>query len=242
MKQETIIYTTEYILSADPKEIPPVRTRFIEFLLSLGLAHQEKESWKLTFTEAVNNAIEHGSNEDRSKQIAVRWWSTNQSVWLETQDTGTGPDLEKEKNPTLPDDPLAEGGRGLFIIHNFADDFVHWRSRTGYIARIGKSYQRLNNVMPQSAETEAILDELSDCYESLSLYDRMAETLIQDERVDKFIASSLEIFMDAREYDGISIEIRHPEKSSEYRWVSQLPEHVAFGPLKETMWDTDRRA
>lgn len=236
LDNETVIYTSESRISADLKKIAPVRARFIDFLLSLGIDDKEKEGWKLTFTEAVNNAIEHGNNGDTSKPIVIRWWSSKNSVWLETQDLGAGPDEAKTLNPQLPEDPLAEGGRGLFIIHSFADTIQHWRSRDGYIARIGKSYPRLNDVMPQNAEMDAILDELTDCYESLSLYDRMAETLIEDERVDKFIESSLEIFMDSHDYDAINIEVRAPEKLNEYKWIATLDAHRVFGPLKEEFW------
>jgi serine phosphatase RsbU (regulator of sigma subunit)/anti-sigma regulatory factor (Ser/Thr protein kinase) len=236
MENEKIIHISEFHLPADQKKIGPVRARFIEFLLSLGLDNREKEGWKLTFTEAVNNAIEHGSRDDPSEQIAVRWWSTEKSVWLETQDQGAGPDESKTENPSLPEDPLAEGSRGLFIIHHFADHFVHWRSKCGYIGRIGKTYDRLNDVMPQNAEMDAILDELSDCYESLSLYDRMAETLVEDERVDRFVASSLEIFMDSRDYDAIHIEIHQAKTSPEYQWVRGLSTHAYFGKLNQELW------
>jgi serine phosphatase RsbU (regulator of sigma subunit)/anti-sigma regulatory factor (Ser/Thr protein kinase) len=236
MENGKIIHISEFILPADAKQIAPVRARFIEFLLSLGLDSSEKEGWKLTFTEAVNNAIEHGSQDDPTKQVAVRWWSTLNSVWLETQDQGPGPDESKTENPTLPEDPLAEGSRGLFIIHHFSDNFLHWRSKEGYICRIGKTYERLNDVMPQNAEMDAILDELSDCYESLSLYDRMAETLVEDERVDRFIASSLEIFMDSRDYDAIHIEIRSSRVSPEYQWIRGLPTHAQFGQLAGEFW------
>jgi len=237
MENEAVIYLSESRIQASTKEITAVRTRFIEFLLSLGIGDKEKEDWKLTFTEALNNAIEHGSKNDPSKFITIRWWAHEKSVWLETQDEGAGPDDIMVTQPSLPEDPLAEGGRGLFIIHNFADHFVHWRSRDGYIARIGKSYPRLNDVMPQNTEMDAILDELSDCYENLSLYDRMAETLIEDERIDKFVKASLEIFIDSHQYDAINIEVRKPEKSSEYGWIAALETHAVFGKMKPHFWE-----
>ena len=120
---------------------------------------------------------------------------------------------------------------------NFADKLIHWYSKEGYTLRICKSYERLNDVMPQNPEMDAILEELSDCYESLSLYDRMAENLVEDERVDRFIESSLEIFMDSRDYDAISIELRHPDQSLEYDWISKLSTHAAFGNLQKNYWD-----
>lgn len=238
MQSEHLIHLTEHRIDADPKAIDPVRQHFIEFLLSLGLDDSEKESWKLTFSEALNNAIEHGCANDPSQSVWVRWWSVGKSVWLETQDEGSGPDAEQEENPTLPDDPLAEGGRGLFIIHNFADDFIHWRSRSGYIARIGKSYERLNDVLPQNAEMDAILDELSDCYESLSLYDRLAENLIEDERVNHFVESSLESFLGARDYTAIHLELRPQKQSEVFDSIMELDHHGRMGQLKSSAWET----
>lgn len=233
-----VIHLKQNTLHADMKCIEPIRSRFIEFLLSLGIDDTEKEGWKLVFTEAVNNAIEHGSDNNPEKIIKIRWWSTQSSVYVETQDQGSGPDRSKAEKPTLPEDPLAESGRGLFIMHSFADELTHWYSKEGYILRIHKSYEHLNDVMPQNPEMDAILEELSDCYESLSLYDRMAETLVEDERVDRFIQSSMEMFMDSRDYDAISIELRYPDQFKEYNWISKLPTHAAFGNLQNNYWDS----
>jgi serine phosphatase RsbU (regulator of sigma subunit)/anti-sigma regulatory factor (Ser/Thr protein kinase) len=237
MIDKQLIYKKENTIPADAKRIEPIRARFIEFLLSLGIDDTEKEGWKLVFTEAVNNAIEHGSQNDPQKKITICWWSTRTSVYIETQDQGKGPDRSRTEAPALPEDPLSESGRGLFIMDNFADKLTHWYSKEGYILRICKSYQHLNDVMPQNDEMDAILEELSDCYESLSLYDRMAETLVEDERVDRFIESSLEIFMDSRDYDAISIELRHPHQSKEHTFISELSSHAAFGKLQDRYWD-----
>lgn len=237
MIDKRVIHVKENTINADVKQIASIRASFIDFLLSLGIDDTEKEGWKLIFTEAVNNAIEHGSKNDSEKIVSIRWWSTQTSVYVETQDQGTGPDPSTAENPKLPDDPLAESGRGLFIMDNFADKITHWRSKDGYTLRICKSYERLNDVLPQNPEMDAILEELSDCYESLSLYDRMAENLVEDERVDRFIESSLEMFMDSRDYNAISIELRYPDQSEEYNWISKLSTHAAFGNLQKKYWD-----
>ncbi len=236
MSKESQIYISQYEIAADTKEIAPVRMRFIEFLLSLGLDDGSKEAWKLTFTEAVNNAIEHGSNKNPNLRVSIRWWVDGSSVWLETQDSGSGPSAELIENPQLPEDPLAEGGRGLFIIYDFADTIEHWVGTDGYIGRIGKNYSRLNSVLPQNAEMDAILDELSDCYESLSLFDRMAENLIGNESIEAFTQSGLDLFMDARDYDAIHLEMRDQDKEPEYRRMASIDEHSAFGSASEQQW------
>jgi serine phosphatase RsbU (regulator of sigma subunit) len=126
---------------------------------------------------------------------------------------------------------LAEGGRGLFILNQFADQFDHWYSSRGYMAKIGKFYKRLNNILPLNPEMDAILDELSDCYESLSLFDRMAANLLQDERIDRFVQSGLNMFMDARDYAAIHLELYQPDKNPIYQWLSTIDAYGVFGHI-----------
>jgi serine phosphatase RsbU (regulator of sigma subunit)/anti-sigma regulatory factor (Ser/Thr protein kinase) len=237
MLSETQLYVSEYTIAADLSELPKVRSRFIDFLLTLGLGDDEKEAWKLTFTEALNNAIEHGSQNEPNSKITIRWWVSGSSIWMETEDCGKGPDASKVENPQLPEDPLSEGGRGLFIIHSFADCFEHWVSSKGYIAKIGKSYPRLNSVLPQNSEMDAILDELSDCYESLSLFDRMTENLIGDENIGDFVRSGLELFMDARDYDVMHLDMRDPSKEPEYEIMAQIEAYQLMGPTSPLQWN-----
>ncbi|MGZ0655068.1 SpoIIE family protein phosphatase [Coraliomargarita sp. W4R53] len=232
MAEETALYITEFKLAADVKQISTVRERFIEFLLTLGLDDSEKGGWKLAFTELVNNAIEHGCNNNPELEIYVRWWSANNSVWLLTQDMGDGPPDEIALNPSLPEDPLSEGGRGLFIIHQFADNFDHWRCSRGYIAQVGKSYKRLNDVLPPNAEMDAILDELSDSYESQSLYQGMAAHLARDERIDRSAQSVLDEFMDGRDYSAIHLDIFACCQNSVYTDLSKIDSYGNFGQIE----------
>ena len=231
MIQESSLHITEFALTNDVSKVSSIRDRFVNFLSSLGLNEREKDAWKLVFTELINNAIEHGSGAQANKKIYARWWSVNNSVWLETEDSGEGPPRKLIRNPTLPTDPLAEGGRGLYIIQEFADHFNHWYSSSGYMAKVCKGYNRLNNVLPLNPEMDAILDELSDCYESLSLFDRMAANLLQDERIDRFVQSALNMFMDARDYSAIHLELYQAEKNSIYQWISSIDAYGVFGQI-----------
>jgi serine phosphatase RsbU (regulator of sigma subunit)/anti-sigma regulatory factor (Ser/Thr protein kinase) len=238
MPEESALYITEFKLNADVKQISAVRDRFIDFLLSLGLDDIEKHNWKLVFTELVNNAIEHGCDNNVDSEIYVRWWSVHDAVWLLTQDPGKGPPEDLALNPTLPDDPLSEGGRGLFIVHHFADSFDHWRCSRGYIAQVGKTYKHLNSVLPLNPEMDAILDELSDCYESLSLFDQMAVNLVKDERVDQFVQKGLNMFMDARDYSAIHLELFQPHINPIYQRLSQIESYGVFGQIGTTAIET----
>jgi len=228
-------YLTEFRIPADVSHLKDIRTEYVDFLLSLGMNDKQKEAWKLVFSEAVNNAIEHGSQSDPEKTVWVKWWVADTTVWLEVQDEGQGPPEEKTAHPQLPEDPFAESGRGLFIIHEFADTYEHWRNDQGYIARIAKRYQRLNDVVPQNEEMKSILDELSDCYESLSFYDRMAGDLIKREKLDQFVQSAIEIFLDARDYDAAHLELLDPHET-QFADLTNIPAYQAFGTLTPEGW------
>jgi serine phosphatase RsbU (regulator of sigma subunit)/anti-sigma regulatory factor (Ser/Thr protein kinase) len=233
MPEETALYITEFKLLADVKQVDPVRSRFIEFLLSLGLDDREKEGWKLAFTELIINAICYGCHNNQELEICVRWWSANDSIWLLLQDPGQGPPEEYTINPSLPEDPLAEGGRGLYIINEFADTFDHWRCSRGYIAQMSKSYKRLNDVLPPNEEMDAILEELSDSYESQSLYQIMAAHLAKDERVDLSVQSVLNDFMDGRDFTSIHLEIYACCENPVYTRLSEIDSYGCLGQIND---------
>jgi serine phosphatase RsbU (regulator of sigma subunit)/anti-sigma regulatory factor (Ser/Thr protein kinase) len=233
MPEESALYITEFKQVADVKQVAPVRARFIEFLLSLGLDDREKEGWKLVFTELTINAITYGCHRSQECEIYVRWWSINGSIWLLVQDPGQGPPDERTLNPTLPEDPLAEGGRGLYIVNEFVDTFDHWRCSRGYIAQVSKSYKRLNDVLPPNEEMDAILEELSDSYESQSLYQIMAAHLAKDERVDLSVQSVLDDFMDGRDYTAIHLEIYACCENPVYTRLSEINSYGCLGNILE---------
>jgi serine phosphatase RsbU (regulator of sigma subunit)/anti-sigma regulatory factor (Ser/Thr protein kinase) len=233
MPEETSLYITEFKLPANVKQVAPVRVRFIEFLLSLGLDDHEKEGWKLAFTELIMNAICYGCDNNPELDVYVRWWSANGSVWLLAQDPGQGPPEALALNPTLPEDPLAEGGRGLYIVNEFADTYDHWRCTRGYIAQVSKSYKRLNDVLPPNEEMDAILEELSDSYESQSLYQIMAAHLAKDETVDLSVQSVLNDFMDGRDYTAIHLEIYACCANPVYTRLSGIDSYGYLGHILE---------
>ena len=82
---------------------------------------------ELGLHEALVNAVRHGNAEDPSKRLRVRRITTpNWLVW-QVQDEGRG--LPRDaRAATLPDQPEALSGRGLFLIHQCFDD-VRWSRR-----------------------------------------------------------------------------------------------------------------
>lgn len=74
----------------------------------------------LSVGECVSNAVEHAAARvDEPLRLSHETSADQASVWI--ADGGTGPPRQRLARPSLPDDPLATGGRGLFIIHRLAD-------------------------------------------------------------------------------------------------------------------------
>lgn len=205
--QMTSIHVTQYQVSPDLSAVAKLRPLFIDFLLSLGITDPEKEGWKLVFTELLNNAIEHGCRDCAGGKIKVEWYQTRNQVFLCLQHPGSGPDDALLEAPQLPEDPLAEGGRGLFIIHSFVEDWKWLRGKSGFELSVWKSYAHLNYTLPVNQEAEAILDELSDCYENLTLFHRLAEALKQGLSFDQLVAETITLFIEAGSYDLAHVEI-----------------------------------
>jgi len=91
-----------------------------------------KETWNLpedvygnamiTVTEAVNNAIKHGNEQDPGKSVELEAVYSNQSLKVKVSDEGSGFDPDKLSNPLEEDNLLKDSGRGVFIMRQMADD------------------------------------------------------------------------------------------------------------------------
>ena len=73
----------------------------------------------LAVSEAVGNAVEHGPD---GHPVRVRCSSSPGVLELEVDDGGAGPPRSSLETAALPADPLAEGGRGLYIMKTVADE------------------------------------------------------------------------------------------------------------------------
>ncbi len=181
-----------HILPADLMHIEPLREAWEAFLQTQGLSMERVEEWRLAFTETVVNAIVHGAKEVASKNISVNWWAEGQTICLEVIDPGTGPDLARAADPYLPDDPLADHGRGLFIIKQFCDVWEHWRGTEGYRQVLKKTYPDIIPMQEMDPVLEQALNEISLCYESLAAFYRLGEALIRSDRLGEFIGKALD--------------------------------------------------
>jgi len=76
----------------------------------------------LLASEAVTNAIEHGNALDESKQVIIDFWARNSCLEIWVEDQGDGFDRAAIPDPLTGSHLFAEGGRGIYLIEELADE------------------------------------------------------------------------------------------------------------------------
>ena len=76
-------------------------------------------------TEAVNNAIQHGNEMKKELFVDVAVGDKTEEFCFSVKDEGNGFNFNELPDPTAPENLLKEGGRGIFLMKNLADDVVY---------------------------------------------------------------------------------------------------------------------
>lgn len=75
----------------------------------------------IAVTEAVNNAIHHGNQDDPEKVVRIGFESNNSKLVFSITDEGKGFDYASLPDPTDPANLDKVSGRGVFLMQNLAD-------------------------------------------------------------------------------------------------------------------------
>lgn len=76
----------------------------------------------LLVSEAVTNAIEHGNQFDEDKHILLDLSSTPDYLQAWVEDEGKGFERSQVRDPLQAENLLRDGGRGIFLIEELADE------------------------------------------------------------------------------------------------------------------------
>ncbi|HKD68695.1 MAG TPA: ATP-binding protein [Candidatus Binataceae bacterium] len=92
-----------------------------------GLSEQEAFKVELCVVEAVNNCIRHAYRERPGNEVEVHFALTPQAVIAKVADTGRTlpPQMLQRPAPPGHEAPLADSGRGLFIIQSLMDEVTY---------------------------------------------------------------------------------------------------------------------
>ncbi|GAA0891988.1 ATP-binding protein [Fulvivirga kasyanovii] len=76
----------------------------------------------IAVTEAVNNAIKHGNQHDKSKNVALSLSLQDGQIKFTISDEGQGFDYKNLPDPTAPENLEKPGGRGIFLMKHLSDE------------------------------------------------------------------------------------------------------------------------
>jgi serine/threonine-protein kinase RsbW len=76
----------------------------------------------IAVTEAVNNAIKHGSNNDSSKSVQLSLSLDDSTIKFRVEDDGPGFNFDNLPDPTSPENLEKPGGRGIFLMKHLSDE------------------------------------------------------------------------------------------------------------------------
>lgn len=178
-----------FVLAADLHQLSSLREDSLYFLRDAGVVGDALEAWELILTEAFVNAVRHGSRGDGCR-VEVEWKLSPGMVVLEVLDSGTGVPVEMRARQLLPDNPMEEGGRGLFLIRSLSDATYHFTGESGHLLRIEKADPKFDPGEAADSLLNSTMEELSASYESLAAFYRLGEAMVQADRVSAFIVSA----------------------------------------------------
>lgn len=85
----------------------------------------------IAITEAINNAINHGNQLDKNKQIHFEIFANIENIKIIIIDEGEGFNPNAIEDCTKEENLLKESGRGIYIMKSLADEFSITPSANG---------------------------------------------------------------------------------------------------------------
>ena len=112
-------------LRSNPQNILEVEQFVSELMSKYEINSDLHPNILISLTEAVNNAIRHGNEEDESKIVSVDLHKNNDTLSFRICDEGTGFDPKVVPDPTQPENIQKCGGRGVFIMQQLCDQMSY---------------------------------------------------------------------------------------------------------------------
>jgi serine/threonine-protein kinase RsbW len=106
----------------------------------VGISEDDKVDLMISVMEAVNNAIQHGNQEDETKQVHVRIEAELGKVVCWVRDEGVGFNPAKVPDPLSPQNLLNPSGRGILMMREFMDNVEFSAEGSGTSVRMSKQF------------------------------------------------------------------------------------------------------
>jgi serine phosphatase RsbU (regulator of sigma subunit)/anti-sigma regulatory factor (Ser/Thr protein kinase) len=174
-------------------QVGGVVERLLGFLRDQGVYDRKfAEEFQLAATEAINNAVEHGCAGAADPVIEVSLSLADSGVRLKVADPSDFAGWSGQA--ALPDDPLAERGRGRYLMQEMTDGIAHIRRATGHLLILNKRFaQPFWAYEPgrQEKVLEAMTEEAAASYEMIGALIGLGELLAATGDMEDFLEPAL---------------------------------------------------
>ncbi|MFC1644332.1 ATP-binding protein, partial [Candidatus Omnitrophota bacterium] len=109
-------------LANDNRLLKKVSTKLISDLKEKGVEEDIIFDVHVAFEEALRNAMIHGNKSESGKKVIIETNMTETEVVICVEDEGEGFDPWGLPDPTLNENLLKEGGRGVYLIRHLMDE------------------------------------------------------------------------------------------------------------------------
>lgn len=94
----------------------------------VSLSDEDQNRIMLALSEAVNNAIVHGNDLQEDKTVTITASLQDQRLDISVRDEGEGFDPDNIPDPLKEQNLLNEGGRGVYLMKQYADNVTFTRN------------------------------------------------------------------------------------------------------------------
>lgn len=109
-------------LNSSLEEIERLEPFLNELQQWAGFDDEDRSQIMLVLSEAVSNAIVHGNQQNIDKKVFIEAERTAKILKVTVRDEGEGFNPHSLPNPLKEENLLNEGGRGVYLIKQYADD------------------------------------------------------------------------------------------------------------------------
>ena len=120
------VVKTDIVIKALPENLSQVEDYIERVCSENNVGPDVYGNILISTTEAVNNAILHGSSGKEEKNVTVSYSTDNElhTISFIIEDEGNGFDYNNLPDPTAPENITMVGGRGVFLIKQLADTVI----------------------------------------------------------------------------------------------------------------------
>lgn len=122
--------TKKLVLSSEFEEMNKLEPFVDELGQWAGFDEEDSSRIMLTLSEAVNNAMMHGNQGNPEKEVFIQTSldRDQQILQISVEDEGEGFNPEEIPDPLKDENLMNEGGRGIYLIKQYADDIQFSKS------------------------------------------------------------------------------------------------------------------